>query len=149
MYAGVSVVALTFGTLSEAVHADEAGVSYWLPGRFGSLAAAPTVPGWSMAEVYYHTTVAASGAVAAAREIQIGRIGRHAGLSEPEGLRRIRRRQSGFGVECMADVLDLADGARQHRSANAPNRDEVTRSIVRFSEALADEAPPCRIMATD
>jgi hypothetical protein len=27
-----------------------------------------------MAEVYYHTTVAASGAVAAAREIQIGRI---------------------------------------------------------------------------
>jgi hypothetical protein len=74
MHAGVSVAALTFGTLSEAVHADEAGVSYWLPGRFGSLAAAPTVPGWSMAEVYYHTTVAASGAAAAAREIQIGRI---------------------------------------------------------------------------
>ena len=61
MYAGVSVIALMFGTLSEAVHADEAGVSYWLAGRFGSLAAAPTVPGWSMAEVYYHTTVAASG----------------------------------------------------------------------------------------
>jgi hypothetical protein len=75
LYAGVSVIALTFGMLSEAVHADEAGVSYWLPGRFGSLAAAPTVPGWSMAEVYYHTTVAASGAVAAAREIQIGRSG--------------------------------------------------------------------------
>ena len=74
MHAGVSVAALIFGTLSEAVHADEAGVSYWLPGRFGSLAAAPTVPGWSMAEVYYHTIVAASGAAAAAREIQIGRI---------------------------------------------------------------------------
>jgi hypothetical protein len=27
-----------------------------------------------MAEVYYHTTVAASGAAAAAREIQVGRI---------------------------------------------------------------------------
>jgi hypothetical protein len=74
MCAGVSLIMLTFGTLSGAVHADEAGVSYWLPGRFGSLAAAPTVPGWSMAEVYYHTTVAASGAVAAAKEIQIGRI---------------------------------------------------------------------------
>jgi len=74
VYAGVGVMALTFGTLSGAAHADEAGLSYWLPGRFGSLAAAPTVPGWSMAEVYYHTTVAASGATAAAREIQIGRI---------------------------------------------------------------------------
>jgi hypothetical protein len=55
-------------------HADESGVSFWLPGQFGSLAAAPQVPGWSMAAVYYHTTVAASGAVAAAREIQIGRF---------------------------------------------------------------------------
>ncbi|MEH2553833.1 hypothetical protein V1286_001362 [Bradyrhizobium algeriense] len=54
--------------------ADEGGVSYWLPGRFGSLAAVPAVPGWSMAAVYYHTTVEASGAVAAARQIQIGRI---------------------------------------------------------------------------
>jgi hypothetical protein len=50
------------------------GISYWLPGRFSSLAATPQVPGWSWAEVYYHTTVAASGAVAAAREIQIGRF---------------------------------------------------------------------------
>ncbi|MBR0960052.1 SphA family protein [Bradyrhizobium japonicum] len=55
-------------------HADESGVSYWLPGRFSSLAATPQVPGWSMAVVYYHTTVGASGATAAAREIQIGRI---------------------------------------------------------------------------
>ena len=54
--------------------ADESGVSYWLPGRFSSLAAVPSVPGWSMAAVYYHTTVGASGAVAAARQIQIGRI---------------------------------------------------------------------------
>jgi hypothetical protein len=56
------------------VQADETGVSYWLPGRFGSLAAVPSVPGWSMAEVYYHTSVSASGAVAAAKEIQIGRF---------------------------------------------------------------------------
>ncbi|MCP1853669.1 hypothetical protein J2R80_007492 [Bradyrhizobium sp. USDA 4541] len=59
---------------SEAARADEAGVSYWLPGRFGSLAATPQVPGWSMAEVYYHTSVSAFGNAAAAREIQVGRI---------------------------------------------------------------------------
>jgi hypothetical protein len=31
-------------------------------------------PGWSLGEVYYHTTVRASGAAAAAREIEIGRF---------------------------------------------------------------------------
>ncbi|MDR3448991.1 MAG: transporter [Alphaproteobacteria bacterium] len=54
--------------------ADEGGVSFWLPGQFGSLAAIPGAPGWSMAAVYYYTSVGASGDVAAAREIQIGRI---------------------------------------------------------------------------
>jgi hypothetical protein len=58
----------------ETAYADESGISFWLPGQFGSLAAAPAVPGWSGAAVYYHTTVAASGAAAAAREIQIGRF---------------------------------------------------------------------------
>lgn len=60
--------------LSQPASADEGGVSYWLPGRFGSLAATPQVPGWSMAEVYYHTSVSAFGNAAAAREIQVGRI---------------------------------------------------------------------------
>jgi hypothetical protein len=63
-----------FASLPGAACADESGVSYWLPGRFGSLAATPQVPGWSWAEVYYHTSVEASGAVAAAKQIQIGRI---------------------------------------------------------------------------
>ena len=36
--------------------ADEGGVSFWLPGQFGSLAAAPTEPGWSLPSVYYYTT---------------------------------------------------------------------------------------------
>lgn len=62
------------GLLSDAASADEDGVSYWLPGRFSSLAAVPAVPGWSMAEVYYHTSVSAFGNVAAAREIRIGRF---------------------------------------------------------------------------
>jgi hypothetical protein len=54
--------------------ADEGGVSFWLPGLFGSLAAVPQQPGWSLTSIYYHTTVSAGGDVARAREISIGRI---------------------------------------------------------------------------
>jgi hypothetical protein len=49
--------------------ADEGGVSFWVPGLFGSLAAAPQVPGWQFAAINYYTNVSASGTVAAAREI--------------------------------------------------------------------------------
>src|SRR5712675_3439480 len=55
-------------------HADESGISFWLPGLEGSLAAAPTTPGWSIGAIYYHTTVNATGAAAAAREFQVGRF---------------------------------------------------------------------------
>jgi hypothetical protein len=54
--------------------ADEGGVSFWLPGFFGSLAAAPQQPGWSLTSIYYHTSVSAGADVARAREFQIGRI---------------------------------------------------------------------------
>lgn len=54
--------------------ADESGISFWIPGTFGSLAATPQQPGWTAASVYYHTSVSAGGDVALAREIQIGRI---------------------------------------------------------------------------
>ena len=54
--------------------ADEGGTSFWLPGAFGSLAAVPQQPGWSLATSYYHTEVSASGDVARAREFEIGRI---------------------------------------------------------------------------
>lgn len=54
--------------------ADEGGVSFWLPGTFGSLAAVPQQPGWSQAVTYYHTSVSAGGDVARAREITIGNI---------------------------------------------------------------------------
>jgi hypothetical protein len=37
--------------------ADESGVSFWLPGLFGSLAAAPQQPGPSITTIYYHTSV--------------------------------------------------------------------------------------------
>jgi hypothetical protein len=54
--------------------ADEGGVSFWVPGFFGSLAATPQQPGWSLATIYYHTTVSAGGDVARAREFEIGTI---------------------------------------------------------------------------
>jgi hypothetical protein len=56
--------------------ADEGGVSFWLPGLYGSLAAAPVKPGWSLGTIYYHTSVDAGGDVAAARQATIGRFSR-------------------------------------------------------------------------
>src|SRR5262249_15510631 len=54
--------------------ADEGGVSFWIPGFFGSLAAVPMQPGWSLESVYYHTSVSAGADVARAREFATGRI---------------------------------------------------------------------------
>jgi hypothetical protein len=66
--------AVALACFAGAAKADEGGVSFWLPGLFGSLAAAPQQPGWSLATIYYHTTVSAGADVARAREITIGRI---------------------------------------------------------------------------
>jgi hypothetical protein len=54
--------------------ADEGGVSFWVPGFFGSLAAAPQQPGFNFATVYYHTSVSAGADVATARQISRGNI---------------------------------------------------------------------------
>jgi hypothetical protein len=67
-------IAITTIALPQIARADESGVSFWIPGLFGSLAAVPVTPGWSVSSIYYHTSVSASGGVAAAREIQIGRF---------------------------------------------------------------------------
>ncbi|MCG2638485.1 MULTISPECIES: SphA family protein [Bradyrhizobium] len=69
--------AIAFAAVAAAptvVAADESGISFWIPGTFGSLAATPQQPGWTAAAIYYHTSVSAGGDVARAREIQIGRI---------------------------------------------------------------------------
>lgn len=50
--------------------ADQGGIGFWLPGAFGSLAAVPLVPGWSMAAIYIHSDVSAGGDVAASRAIR-------------------------------------------------------------------------------
>jgi hypothetical protein len=54
--------------------ADEGGVSFWLPGLYGSLAAVPTAPGWSDFNSLYNSNVRAGADVATAREITIGRF---------------------------------------------------------------------------
>src|SRR5499433_1966756 len=72
--AGIAVLAAASVLFSQAALADEGGVSFWLPGFFGSLAAAPLQPGWSLTSIYYHTSVSAGANVAAAREFETGRI---------------------------------------------------------------------------
>ncbi len=54
--------------------ADETGVSFWVPGFFGSLAATPQQPGWSFAAINYYTNVSASGNAAVSREISVGQF---------------------------------------------------------------------------
>jgi hypothetical protein len=58
----------------QASRADEGGVSMWIPGFYGSLAATPLQPGFSFASILYHTSVSADAAVAVSREITIGRF---------------------------------------------------------------------------
>ena len=70
----VAAVAALLASSTQFAYADEAGVSFWLPGQVGSLAAVPTTPGWSLGTLYYHASIAASGSVAASREIEIGRL---------------------------------------------------------------------------
>ena len=66
--------AVALACLTSPVKADEGGVSFWTPGFFGSLAATPQQAGWSLVNMYYHTTVSAGGDVSRAREITIGKI---------------------------------------------------------------------------
>ena len=49
--------------------ADEGGVSFWTPGLFGSLAAAPSAPGWSLGTIYYHTSTDAG----TSKDFRLGR----------------------------------------------------------------------------
>jgi hypothetical protein len=54
--------------------ADEGGVSFWIPGFFGSLAAVPQQPGWSFTTFFYNTNVKAGADVAFARQVHRGNI---------------------------------------------------------------------------
>jgi len=71
---GALAAALLSLCFSNGARADEGGVSFWVPGFFGSLAATPMQPGLSYANIYYHTSVSAGGNVAFARQVTAGRL---------------------------------------------------------------------------
>ncbi len=119
----ISVAMATLGFLSDAAHADEDGVSFWLPGHFSSLAATPQVPGWR----WTANRISVSG-------------WRHAGISQSERIWRIRCGQPTGGMEYLGDVLDLAHGAHRHGSADTANSDEV-----RESPKLCRRRPPATV----
>ena len=66
---GLAVTAATF--IPRPAAADQGGISFWLPGTFGSLAATPLEPGWSWSTLYLHSFVSGGGDVAASRAIRI------------------------------------------------------------------------------
>ena len=70
----IFMVTAALASAQQIARADESGISFWLPGQYGSLAALPQQPGWALATVYYHTSVKAEGNVAAARQVEIGRF---------------------------------------------------------------------------
>jgi hypothetical protein len=72
---GAAAIFTLLASPNDAARADEGGVSFWIPGFFGSLAAVPAqAPGWSVTSIYYHTSVSAGAEVARAREITLGRF---------------------------------------------------------------------------
>ena len=72
---GAAAIFSFLALVGGAARADEGGVSFWVPGFFGSLAAVPQqASGWSVTSIYYHTSVSAGADVVRAREITIGRF---------------------------------------------------------------------------
>jgi hypothetical protein len=69
-----ATVAMAPALTPQLAAADETGESFWTPGSFGSLAATPSQPGFSVTWNYYHTDTSAGSEVARARLIRIGRI---------------------------------------------------------------------------
>lgn len=56
-----SLCALGSVTQPQQALADAGGLSFWLPGTFGSLAATPTMPGWAYETIYIHLDQSAGG----------------------------------------------------------------------------------------
>lgn len=70
----VAALSCQLGVTANPALADEGGVSFWIPGLFGSLAATPQTPGFSLTSMYYHTSVKAGSDVAFARQVSRGNI---------------------------------------------------------------------------
>src|SRR5271165_1097761 len=107
-------LAVAIACLSHAALADEGGVSFWLPGFFGSLAAAPLQPGFALTSMYYHTSVSADGEVARAQEIRIGRIPATVAGSVSANLDANASSTGGWNLG-RADQGNPAGGRRQSR----------------------------------
>jgi hypothetical protein len=52
---------LAAAVISPSALADEGGAGFWLPGLYGSFAAVPGEPGWSLPIIYYHNSANAGG----------------------------------------------------------------------------------------
>jgi hypothetical protein len=76
--AAAGLFMLAAAVTPRAVLADEGGLSFWLPGQFGSLAATPGTPGLSWAMVYIHPSVNAAGGASFPRggRVDLGLEGR-------------------------------------------------------------------------
>jgi hypothetical protein len=61
------IAALLPFSFFDGARADEAGVSFWLQGQFGSFAAVSSNPGWSLESTFYHATSAAGAGTSFAR----------------------------------------------------------------------------------
>lgn len=64
----VAAAGIACAAAAGSVSADEGGASTYLPGFFGSLAAVPGAPGWSLGAFYYHTSADAS----ASKQFRLG-----------------------------------------------------------------------------
>ena len=73
-YAHVFQAGAAFAGGATVVSADESGISFWVPGTYGALAAAPLPQGFSIAEIYYHSPIKGGGDVAIARQIPIAGV---------------------------------------------------------------------------
>lgn len=73
-----SVAAAAMLLAAQTAQADEAGVGFWLPGNFGSFAALPSEPGWSLPLIYFHGKASAGASAAFPRQgrITVGVDGR-------------------------------------------------------------------------
>ncbi len=123
--AATLLVAVALASAAPVSHADENGISFWVPGFFGSLAATPQSPGWSLAVINYYTNVSASGNAALSQGNQHWPIQSDAQCQH----QRQCQRQGGYrifcSVLCIRDAVPgrpgihhAADGlwSKQHRA---------------------------------
>lgn len=68
---GTAALMIAVG-VSGIAYADEGGTSYWTPGSFGSMAAVPTSPGWSVTAFHIHSNTRQAGAATFAQDPVLG-----------------------------------------------------------------------------